>query len=140
MGIPILPEPGPFGTDEIACWPVGETPAILWAVFSGIEKGALWNPAIHPSPPNGTFRLEQWVTIEISWLFKNDLWWCQYWPRLGNQDVSQIVFSNRKVPPWYFVFFSQLIPQGCIYSFINDQTEPPPQIFKNGICQIFSSA
>lgn len=101
---PVLPIPSPIGNPCTTCWGTGkpfgdgDTPVLMTAKVSGINKGPFWDPSAG-EPPNGAITLTQTaspcfyrlITAEHTYL----LTWTSVLSRFTIElPSSQLVFAG----------------------------------------------
>lgn len=136
MGIPIPPEPDPFGNNDLACFPPGETPAIMYATFTGIEKGSIWAPGM-PEPPNHKFELPQFSGNPKVWRYIGNDWVVQYFSGGGlfPPFSSQLQIISEHVG--VVAVFNKVIVGECKTYFESGLVEPPNRQFIHGFGSVW---
>lgn len=128
MGIPLIP--AETNNACPSCFPVDETPVVVYVTFTGLQKGSLW-ASYMGNPPNGVHMLTN--TGACFWELTQGLFHYSYHsgspPRFLLYDYDG--FIN---------LFIKVVDSSCVTYFPNPETNPTGAIFWGGHASITYTA
>jgi len=125
----IVPEPIEYGASCDTCYAAGETPLYFKAIFSGIQRGSLWESGM-PGNMNGYYDIVQDPTYSCRWR-----WNSPSWQHVLYEHTPTYSFVVMTTPGGWVAFMSD-IPTHCGTWFANAYTSPNGRIYYGGECVI----